>query len=156
MAMALVVILSSVGGFALADVEKGTLQVSFMTGNIRIAVNILAQQLGYFDGPISGNYQDKTAKAVKKIELDKSDEGSFLSWDAPANGREQKADDAIRFVVYEFLPGEKLDINNSQAIVALTPFNRVSIANPEPGLSYAVTTLDRLNRESDPIFLYVK
>ena len=46
--LALVVILSSVGGFALADVEKGTLQVSFMTGNIRIAVNILAQQLGYF------------------------------------------------------------------------------------------------------------
>ena len=26
------------------------------------------QQLGYFDGPISGNYQDKTAKAVKKIQ----------------------------------------------------------------------------------------
>ena len=46
--LALVVILSSVGGFALADVEKGTLQVSFMTGNIRIAVNILAQQMGYF------------------------------------------------------------------------------------------------------------
>ena len=59
-------------------------------------------------------------------------------------------------MVYEFLPGEKLDINNSQAIVALTPFHRVRIANPEPGLSYAVTTLDRLNRESDPIFLYVK
>ena len=46
--LALVVILSSVGGFALADVEKGTLQVSFMPGIIRIAVNILAQQLGYF------------------------------------------------------------------------------------------------------------
>ena len=26
------------------------------------------QQLGYFDGPISGNYQDKTATAVKKIQ----------------------------------------------------------------------------------------
>jgi len=26
------------------------------------------QLLGYFDGPISGNYQDKTAKAVKKIQ----------------------------------------------------------------------------------------
>ena len=26
------------------------------------------QQLGYFDGPISGNYQDKTVKAVKKIQ----------------------------------------------------------------------------------------
>ena len=26
------------------------------------------QELGYFDGPISGNYQDKTAKAVKKIQ----------------------------------------------------------------------------------------
>ena len=26
------------------------------------------QELGYFDGPISGNYQDKTAKAIKKIQ----------------------------------------------------------------------------------------
>lgn len=129
----------------------------WVTGNYKGAADSLAKKYQstialppVYKGPGKG------PKAVKKIELEKSDEGSFLSWDAPANGREQKADDAIRFVVYEFLPGEKLDINNSQAIVALTPFHRVRIANPEPGLSYAVTTLDRLNRESDPIFLYVK
>ena len=129
----------------------------WVTGNYKGAADSLTKKYQstialppVYKGPGKG------PKAVKKIELEKSDEGSFLSWDAPANGREQKSDDAIRFVVYEFLPGEKLDINNSQAIVALTPFNRVRIANPEPGLSYAVTTLDRLNRESDPIFLYVK
>lgn len=86
----------------------------------------------------------------------KNDEGQFLEWPAAKNGREEKAEDVVRYVVYEFLQGEKQDLDNSQAIVALTPYNRVRIANPEPGLTYAVTALDRLNRESEPIFLYVK
>ena len=44
--LALVLTLTALAG--LADGEKGTLQVSFPTGNIRITINILAQQLGYF------------------------------------------------------------------------------------------------------------
>ena len=46
--LALVLALTALAGAALADGEKGTLYVSFPTGNIRIAINILAQQLGYF------------------------------------------------------------------------------------------------------------
>ena len=46
--LALVIALGALAGTALADGEKGTLYVSFPTGNIRIAINILAQQLGYF------------------------------------------------------------------------------------------------------------
>ena len=41
--LALVIALGALAGTALADGEKGTLYVSFPTGNIRIAINILAQ-----------------------------------------------------------------------------------------------------------------
>lgn len=47
--LALALVLTTLAGTALAEgADKGTLQVSFPTGNIRIAINILAQQLGYF------------------------------------------------------------------------------------------------------------
>lgn len=46
--LTLAVLLAGLTGAALAEEDHGTLYVSFMTGNIRIAINILAQQLGYF------------------------------------------------------------------------------------------------------------
>lgn len=129
----------------------------WVTGNYKGAADLLADKYQStialppaYKGPGHG------PKNVGKIELVKNDDGQFLEWKAVKHGKEEKADDVVRYVVYEFLPGEEQDLNNSQAIVALTPFNRVRIANPEPGLTYAVTALDRLNRESDAIFLYVK
>ena len=129
----------------------------WVTGNYKGAADLLADKYQStialppaYKGPGHG------PKNVGKIELVKNDDGQFLEWKAVKHGKEEKADDVVRYVVYEFLPGEEQDLNNSQAIVALTPFNRVRIASPEPGLTYAVTALDRLNRESDAIFLYVK
>ena len=46
--LTLAVLLAGLTGSGLAEGDHGTLYVSFMTGNIRIAINILAQQLGYF------------------------------------------------------------------------------------------------------------
>ena len=46
--LTLAVLLTGLTGAGLAE-DHGTLYVSFMTGNIRIAINILAQQLGYFE-----------------------------------------------------------------------------------------------------------
>ena len=46
--LTLAVLLAGLTGSGLAEEDHGTLYVSFMTGNIRIAINILAQQLGYF------------------------------------------------------------------------------------------------------------
>ena len=63
--------------------------------------------------------------------------------------------DPVRFVVYEFFPGEEQVIDDPQTIVALTPYRSVKISD-DKGVTYAVTALDRMNRESKPIFLYVK
>ena len=46
--LTLAILLTGLTGSGLAEGENGTLFVSFPTGNIRIAINILAQQKGYF------------------------------------------------------------------------------------------------------------
>ena len=48
MILTLAILLTGLTGSGLAEGENGTLFVSFPTGNIRIAINILAQQKGYF------------------------------------------------------------------------------------------------------------
>ena len=45
-------------------------------------------------------------------------------------------------------------MSNPQAIVALTPYRKMLIDPDAQGVTYAVTALDRMNRESEPIFLY--
>jgi len=63
--------------------------------------------------------------------------------------------DVVKYVVYEFFQGESQDIEDSQTIVAMTPFTKVRIT-ADKGTTYAVTALDRMNRESKPIFIYNK
>ena len=102
-------------------------------------------------------YGDKTVKPAPVSGLQISREGgkTFLSWTPPARGQREKDTDAVRYVVYEFFPGEDSnDIEDSQTIIALTPFTRVLVSdNADPnsikGLTFAVTALDRNNRESE-------
>ena len=102
--------------------------------------------------PIYGDKGMKPKK-VNELKIIKEDDKVFLCWTPPARATRESASDAIRFVVYEFFPDEKQDISDSQAIIALTPYSKVAI-NPEVrGMTYAVTALDRLNRESDPAFI---
>lgn len=129
----------------------------WVTGNYKGASDSLATKYQstialppVYDGPGHG------PKSVGEVKVVKNHEGEFLEWDMPKKTSAESADDAIRFVVYEFYPGETQNLEDSQAIVALTPYNRVKIDGDEKGVTYAVTALDRLNRESKPIFLYVK
>ena len=96
-------------------------------------------------------YGDKSVRpaAVKNLRIVKDGNQSFLTWTAAtsAPGAKQQATDPIRFVVYQFHKGEKADISDPAAIIALTPDTRIPI-EPEAGVSYAVTALDRMNRES--------
>lgn len=106
-------------------------------------------------------YGDKNVrpKSIKDIKIIERDGKVFLSWDAPAQGHSQKADDAVKFVVYEFFPGEKQDLDDSQTIIAMTPMTEVLVGDDRKelqGVTFAVTALDRMNRESEPIFIYDK
>ena len=127
----------------------------WVTGNYKGAADSLAMkyQSTIALPPVYGDAR-KHPKTIKEIRIEKEGDKEFLMWTPPARSHKESADDAIRFVVYEFYSGEKQDINDPQAIIALTPYNKVLINSETKGSTYAVTTLDRLNRESDPVFLY--
>ncbi len=97
----------------------------------------------------------KTPKAVSDLKIEKEGKDQFLTWKAPGHGHSESDTDVVKYVVYEFFPGEDQDIEDSQTIIAMTPYTRVKI-DGEKGATFAVTTLDRMNRESKPIFIYNK
>lgn len=105
---------------------------------------------------------NRRAAPVTNLKVEREDGKTFLSWNPPAHGRADKATDAIRFVVYEFFPGEASDnLDDPQTIIALTPYSKVLVADDDNkesvrGKTFVVTALDRLNRESEPVTLKAK
>lgn len=129
----------------------------WVTGNYKGAHDLLANKYqNTIALPPAYKGPGKGPGKVSDLRITEEDGVSFIEWNAPRHGRRQSADDAIRFVVYEWLPDESHDINNAQAIIALTPYTKVRIDSPRQGEAFAVTALDRLNRESEPVFMEVK
>ena len=97
----------------------------------------------------------KKPKQVKEIKIVKDREGNdILEWEAPSAGHKETESDVVKYVVYEFFPGETQDLNDPQAIIAITPDTAVILPGVTDGNTYAVTAIDRMNRESAPIYLY--
>lgn len=128
----------------------------WVTGNYKGAADSLAMkhQSTIALPPAYGDLK-KTPKSVGEVKIENSREGTFLSWEAPKRSSSESESEVVRYAVYEFFPGEPQDTDDPQTIVALTPFTRVKV-DPEPGVTFAVTALDRMNRESRPIFIYNK
>ena len=99
----------------------------------------------------------KKPQQVKDIKIVRDKEGkNILEWKAPGKGHHESETDVVRYVVYEFFEGEEQDITNPQTIIAITPDTAVILPGVNEGNTYAVTALDRMNRESAPIYLYNK
>ena len=129
----------------------------WVTGNYKGAADSLAMKYqstiaippAYGDSRIS-------PRTIKDLKIESDGDKSFLTWKAPARqGHEEEPTDVVKYVVYEFFQGDSQDIEDSQTIVAMTPFTKVRIT-ADKGTTYAVTALDRMNRESKPIFIYNK
>lgn len=108
-------------------------------------------------------YGDKSKKPapVKDLKIVKENNNIMLTWTPPASGSKESETDAVKFLVYEFFPDEKPDLENSEAIINMTPDSRVKLnsVNEESSLSgstFVVTAIDRMNRESEPIKITVK
>ena len=91
---------------------------------------------------------------VSNLRLTKKDGKAYLEWDADA--KSQKATDQVRFVVYSFLEDEEPDIENVEAIMLTTPRKEYLVSDDDDdslvkGMRFAVTALDRFNRESNPV-----
>ncbi|MDE7403141.1 MAG: family 10 glycosylhydrolase [Muribaculaceae bacterium] len=128
----------------------------WVTDNYKGAADSLAMkyQSTFALPPAYGDLK-KTPKSVSNLKIVKYEGKEYLEWTAPSASHVPHESDIVRFAVYQFFPGETQDINEAESLVAVTPYNRVLI-NPEPGATYAVTALDRMNRESKPIFIYNK
>lgn len=126
----------------------------WVTGNYKGAADSLAMkyQSTIALPPVYGD-SSKKPRTISDLKVEKGKDGTFLVWDAPHRGYKEHEQDVVKFVVYEFFPGETQNIEDSQAIVAVTPHSRVKIDDNSESI-FAVTTLDRMNRESKPVYVF--
>ena len=100
-------------------------------------------------------YGDKSLRPepVRNLKLVKDGGQLFLEWIKPAeDSRKEKETDAVKYLVYQFFPGEAQNLEDSQAIIAMTPLTRVLVGESDDdsleGSTFIVTAIDRMNRES--------
>ena len=90
----------------------------------------------------------KAPKKVKKLKPMWIDGDYVLFWTAP----EAKSwdDETVKFVVYRFAKGEKVNTDDPSKIVAITnePFYKLPYVQGKEKWNYVVTALDRLQNES--------
>lgn len=126
----------------------------WVTGNYKGVADSLAlkHQSTIALPPAYGN-RSVAPHAVESLKLTGSGQKAILEWKAPARGHKASEHDVVKYVVYEFCEGDAQDIEDPQAIIAVTPETRLEVV-PQRGITYAVTALDRMNRESKPVFLF--
>ena len=90
----------------------------------------------------------KAPKKVKKLEVIWTDEGPVLCWTAPRYKNEM--DRPVKYVVYRFAKGEKVDLNDASKILGFTQgtFFPLNYQGGNTRYTYVVTALDRLHNES--------
>ena len=92
----------------------------------------------------------KVPKKVKKLDVIWTDEGPVLCWTAPRSKNEMNR--PVKYVVYRFAKGEKVDLDDATRIVGFTQstFFPLTYQDGHTKYSYVVTALDRLHNESKP------
>lgn len=98
--------------------------------------------------PLMPWLDDKAPKKPRKVKVVWTSDGPILFWTAP---KAKKAmDEANRYVVYRFMKGEKIDLEDPSHILCITSHNMLPL-NYQGGntqYTYVVTALDRLQNES--------
>lgn len=115
-----------------------------MLKNVYWKYPALVPQMKYIDG--------KAPKKVRKMKFLAFEDGIVLFWKAP-KGKDW-LNKAVKYVVYKFVKGEKINIDDPSKIVAITSdeFYKIPASAIKPGEKhyYVVTALDRLSNESKP------
>ena len=90
----------------------------------------------------------KAPKKVKDLEVIWTDDGPILCWTAPRYKNEM--DRPVKYVVYRFAKGEKVDLDDATKILGFTQgtFFPLSYQGGITKYTYVVTALDRLHNES--------
>ena len=99
---------------------------------------------------------DKAPRKPRKVKVVDFGDKKVLFWTAP-KGKEWH-DVAVKYVVYRFDKGEKLNLNNPAKILAITSDTHFELpeAPHKTSFVYVVTALDRMQNESDIVKKKVK
>lgn len=96
-------------------------------------------------------------KSVDGLKFGYDNDLILVTWNPVKNGSKARETDVVKYVVYEFYPGEDSNnLENAETIITITPFNSVEIGSKDEkeeltGRTYVVTAIDRMNRESKPM-----
>ena len=98
--------------------------------------------------PTMKSIDSKAPKKPRKVQVIDVEGQKVLFWTAPKG--EGWKDAAVKYAVYRFNQGEKVDINNTSKLVAITGETHYELPAAEEGRRcvYAVTALDRVQNES--------
>ena len=98
--------------------------------------------------PTSPFMDDKAPAKVKKLKPVWTADGYILFWTAPKAKKEM--DKAIQYVVYRFVQGEKVNLEDASKIVTITrnTYYPLPYDDGKTKYQYVVTALDRLHNES--------
>ena len=94
-------------------------------------------------------FKDNTAPSkLKKAKVIWSEQGPVLVWIPNSTNHEMQR--AVRYAVYCFAPGEKIDITDGSHLIAVTPqtFLNLPYSGGKTKYTYIVTALDRMWNES--------
>ena len=98
--------------------------------------------------PVFPFMDEEAPKKVRKVKPVWTEDGYILFWTAPKFKDEMNR--AVRYVVYRFESGEKVNLNDPSHIVAITndEFYKLPYEDGKKRCRYVVTALDRLHNES--------
>ncbi|MCM1437229.1 MAG: family 10 glycosylhydrolase [Prevotella sp.] len=123
----------------------------WVTGNYKGVASKLTNDLqANLAIPPSFGDPDQLPATPQNVRFTSQNGKTFISWNQPSLTAKEKATDPVKFVVYQFFDNEKIDLNNSETIIAITPYTNVELGSPSKGERFVVTSLDRMNRESKP------
>lgn len=118
-------------------------------GNAAVALKEMFQS--EYALPIAYDNDHKRLPAkVKSLGLHNKDGKLYLYWLPPKY--KNVAQEAVKYVVYCFGKGEKIDIGRNDRIIAVTPTNVLDISTYAQNgpQTYVVTAFDRMRHESKP------
>lgn len=97
--------------------------------------------------PLMPFIDHKAPKKPRKVKVIGTEDGPVLFWTAPKG--KKWSDEAVKYVVYRFDKGDRIDLSDPSKIVAITTntFYRLTAGNGAAA-TYAVTALDRMSNES--------
>ena len=106
--------------------------------------------------PLMPFIDGKAPRQPKKVKPVWTSDGYILFWQKPKG--DSWDDEVVKYVIYRFGKGEKVNINDASKIIAITgdTFYRLPYDNGKSRYTYVVTSLDRMSNESKAVKKKVK